>query len=286
MNDIFISYKVHNRATAIEYYKKLISLNYIVWFDQLVPKDGDFKEFIEKNIKDTKLVICLLSKECLIDNWVLYQINLAKKYDKKIVYIALDNTNWSNYNDYILNDNIYEDINDLNIDKLFEIKKYNKIILPIIYSLFLIVFGCILLFQNIKFFNLKLNNVNGTISIITGTILLFTIIKNKIVCIVSSCISIIFLIFIIYLFPPNYISGISINPIYYLLLINLGFYIIYSKYNNILRIVFGLFYSIFLSVFSFVLSVFVNYFFGFDISFINIIILLGYFSYNYFNIRN
>lgn len=286
MNDIFISYKVHNRATAIKYYKKLISLNYNVWFDQLVPKDGNFKEYIEKNIKDTKLFICLLSKECLIDDWVLYQINLAKKYNKKIVYITLDNTDWSNYSDYILNNNFYKDIDDLNIKKLIKTKKNNKTLLTIIYSLLIVTFGIILLFQKMSFFNIKLNNVNGFIIIIIGIILLLTIIKNKIIYLISSSISIMFLILIIYLFSPNYISGISINPIIYLLFLILGFYISYSKYNNILSILLGSLYSTLISSFLLALNIFVNYFFNFDISFVDIILLIGFFVYNYFNIRN
>ena len=38
MIDVFISYKVADRKTAIEYYKALKEKRLNVWFDQLIPK--------------------------------------------------------------------------------------------------------------------------------------------------------------------------------------------------------------------------------------------------------
>lgn len=46
MNDIFISYKVHNRAKAIEYYRVLKAQGYSVWFDQFVPIGANWKSTI------------------------------------------------------------------------------------------------------------------------------------------------------------------------------------------------------------------------------------------------
>ncbi|MBD5391092.1 TIR domain-containing protein, partial [bacterium] len=60
MNHIFISYKVHNRKKAIEYYKILLGKHYSVWFDQLVPEGADWKETIREQIKNSNVVVCLL----------------------------------------------------------------------------------------------------------------------------------------------------------------------------------------------------------------------------------
>lgn len=284
MSDIFISYKVHNRVTAINYYKKLKDLNYNVWFDQLVPKGGVFKEHIEQNIKNTKLVICLLSKECLIDDWVIYQIRLAKKYNKKIVYITLDDTDWSKHSEYILNNRLYSNIEKINIDKLIKPKEFKHTIANIIYSTLLLTLGIFLLFKELSFFNLKLNNINGYILIGCSCALALAILNNKKINIISNLLGIIFIALIVFILPPNYISGVSINSIFFLLFYLIGYYITYSRYNILLSLLFGICYSILLSSFSLAIMIAVEYYLSFDITWITILILAGYLFFNYFKI--
>ncbi|MCM1130291.1 MAG: toll/interleukin-1 receptor domain-containing protein [Roseburia sp.] len=113
MNDIFISYKVHNRKRAIEYYKTLKEKGLVVWFDQLVPQGADWKKTIDSQIQNSKLVFCLLSQYCLLDDWVLFQLTAARKYQKEIIFICLDDTAWEEHIEYAVGGAVYHQFEEI-----------------------------------------------------------------------------------------------------------------------------------------------------------------------------
>lgn len=288
MNDIFISYKVHNRKIAIEYYKILKTQEYQVWFDQLVPKYAHWKETIAEQIKESKLVICLLSEACLLDDWVLFQIQTAKKYHKEIFYICLDETNWQEYKEYGVGKTIYHTIEEVPLEKYFISKEQEKekmIGLPVLSIGLMVILSCMALLAGLDFLNLSLDYRYGCVLAGITCLLVLSFLNNKIVYCIQSLIAIGLLCITLYLLPPYYINSISINSIFFLLFYLFAFILRYSKINLWLALLASVFYASLITALDSVIVIFVNHFFDFDCSWISIIILVGFLIFKYFTIK-
>ena len=87
MIDVFISYKVTDRKTAIEYYKSLKAQKINAWFDQLIPRKEKWDKHLKMKMADSKIVLCLISGNTIKDKWISNQIYFARKYHKRIIFI-------------------------------------------------------------------------------------------------------------------------------------------------------------------------------------------------------
>ena len=289
MNDIFISYKVHNRKKAIEYYKALRRQGYQVWFDQLVPKGADWKKTIEAQIKGSKLVICLLSRACLLDDWVLFQIKTARKYGKEILYIALDNTLWNEHKEYKVKKQVYHSLDELPLSHFFpseENKKAQMLGLPLLNLGLMTILTIFVLLAGIDFFNLSLDYTYGFILAGILGILLISYIPNWYMYFVQGALAVGLLCVSIYVIPPYYISGISVNGLFFLL-----FYILfiahrYSKINLWLALLFSFLFAVFITALGASIVILTNLLFDYDSSWICIILVVGYLIYKFWGIKN
>lgn len=288
MNDIFISYKVHNRKTAIEYYKALKAQQYLVWFDQLVPRYADWKEKITEEIKESKLVICLLSRACLLDDWVLFQIETAKKYHKDIIYITLDDTNWKEHKEYLLCKEIYRSLDEIPFEKYFKkeaSEKEKTLGLPVLAIGLMTILSILALLAGVDFLNISLDYRYGCILVGITCLLVFSYLNKKVFYIIQSLLAIGLLCITLYLVPPYYISSVSINSMFFLLFYLFAMILRYSKINLWLALLASFFYAILITALDSAIVVFINHFFDYDCSWISIIILIGFLAYKYFGIR-
>lgn len=289
MNDIFISYKVHNRRTAIEYYKTLKEREYQVWFDQLVPKGADWKETIAQEIKNSKLVICLLSEACLLDDWVLFQINTAKKYHKDIIYVALDDTDWQKHKEFKVKKEVCDNLEDIPLDKYLASEKDVKESirgLPVLSIGLMTIFSVLCLIVGLDFFNLSLNYLYGCILVGITCLLALSFWNKRIVYLIQGLLAVGLLCITIYLVPPYYISAVSINSMFFLLFYLFAFVLRYSKINLWLALLASVFYAILITVLDAAIVIFANHFFDFDCSWISIVILVGFLGFKYWGIQN
>ena len=254
MNDVFIYYKVHNRRTAIEYYKNLKLLNFQVWFDQLVPKMADWKKTIKDQIKKSNIFICLLSKECLLDDWVLFQIQVARKAHKKIYFITLDDTDWTQYKAYKVPEKTYTSLEEVCL-MLFDDK--SKINLTHSYQginnftvNFLTLAVCAFLVSSfgIHLFNLKLGLEFGLIIWGILTCIVLAYIPKMLTYILQGILSLRFL-----------------------------------KYSLWKSWLIALFYASFSVIVYSSLLVLFSYFWDYDCSWVSFIILISYFVYTLFH---
>lgn len=296
MNEIFISYKVHNRAKAIEYYKILKEKGYQVWFDQLIPQGQNWQTTITKKIAECKCVLCLLSKQALINDWVLKQVKLAKKHNKQIIFLIIDSSDIKIFKAFKI-DNYYVDFKEIdfanyyrdnNLDEYKYLvkearKSYNH---PFLITGLYTIITIFLLCYGLKLLNLNLNTNYGYLSLgITG-LLLFTFIPKKWIYPVNTVIGAGLLSYCIYGFDNFYISGISINASFFI-----GFYIFamlfrYSQYKLPINILLSLFYTMFVVVTMSSLMIFFKYFFDIDISFIafGVYVFFAYLNYSKHNL--
>ncbi|MDE6047920.1 MAG: toll/interleukin-1 receptor domain-containing protein [Anaeroplasmataceae bacterium] len=289
MNDIFISYKVHNRRTAIEYYKALKTQDYQVWFDQLVPKNADWKETIASEIKNSKLVICLLSEACLLDDWVLFQIQTARRFHKEVLYVSLDETDWQEHKEYQVKKEVYHTIEEIPLEEFIineETKKEKIIGLPVLAIGLMTVFSLLALLAGVDFLNLSLDYRYGCVLAGITCLLLLSYWNKKIVYFVQSGLAVGLLCITMYVVAPYYISSVSINSMFFLLFYLFAFVLRYSKINIWLALLASLFYSIFITVLDSAIIIFVNHFFDFDCSWISIIILVAFLLYKFWSIKD
>ncbi|MDE6655936.1 MAG: TIR domain-containing protein, partial [Anaeroplasmataceae bacterium] len=283
---------VHNRKTAIEYYKTLKTQCYQVWFDQLVPKGADWKATIRKEIKNSKMLICLLSEACLLDDWVLFQIKTAKKYHKEILYITLDDTSWEEHKEYNVKSEVYQNLAEISLDNYFvnkdKEKEREKIIgLPLLNVGLMMIFSLLtLLAGGLKFFNLSLDYSYGCILLGITCLLVLSYLHHRIVYIIQALLAIALLCVTMYLIPPYYISSVSINSIFFLLFYLFAFILRYSKINLWLALLASLGYTILITTLDSAIIIFVNHFLDFDCSWISIIVLVGFLGYKYWSIKN
>ncbi len=289
MNDVFISYKVHNRRTAIEYYKNLKLLNFQVWFDQLVPKMADWKKTIKDQIKKSNIFICLLSKECLLDDWVLFQIQVARKAHKKIYFITLDDTDWTQNKAYKVPEKTYTSLEEVCL-MLFDDK--SKINLTHSYQginnftvNFLTLAVCAFLVSSfgIHLFNLKLGLEFGLIIWGILTCIVLAYIPKKLTYILQGILAVVLLYLAIYIFPTYIVSNIPINTVFFLWFYLFGISLRFLKYSLWKSWLIALFYASFsVTVYSSLLVLF-SYFWDYDCSWVSFIILISYFLYTLFH---
>lgn len=288
MNDIFISYKVHNRKIAIEYYKILLSKQYSVWFDQLVPEGANWKQTIQDQIKNSNLVICLLSKACLLDDWVLFQLEAAHKYHKDVVFITLDDTNWDDYKEYRVKKNIFTQLGDIPLDKYFKSQNYierQTMGMPILTFGLVTILTCWILLSGIQIMNLSMDYKYGFISLGILGILALSYIQKRIVYLIQSILALGLLAIAMYVLPSYYISGVPVNGIIFVFLYLFTFGLRYTKINIWLGLLLSIFYAIFITTLDASLIVFVKYYFNFDCSWLSFIILVFFLVYQYFVIK-
>lgn len=249
MNDIFISYKVHNRAKAIEYYRVLKTQGYTVWLDQFVPKGANWRETIFEQISNSKLVLCLLSEACLLDDWVTYQLDTANFFHKQIVYITLDETNWLEHAEIHLEKRTYNDLEELlSLDPFFVktenkeekekkpfsepiVDKINltKLLNPVI-NIGVLCISILLTFMfGIHFFRLSLDAIYGYVLIGILVILGLSYIKKWYVYGIECLGSLALLGVTIYILPTYYVSGISVNGLVFLAFYVFSISLRYSK---------------------------------------------------------
>lgn len=123
--DIFISYFNKNYKDANRLFWKLHNEHFSPWLDWFdLPGTKNWDEGIEDAIKGTKVLISLLTpevareeNECAI-HYYQEEIKCAKKYNKPIIFLAINGYNF--YNDYHqhLIDNIngkYDNIHEVNL---------------------------------------------------------------------------------------------------------------------------------------------------------------------------
>lgn len=290
MNDIFISYKVHNRKTAIEYYKSYKALGYNVWFDQLVPKNEDWKKTIKKQISLSKVFLCLLSKACLLDDWVLYQVQLAKKYHKEIIYVTLDDTEWKKHPEYNVPQEVYHTFADIPIKTYFDAPKLAEPKMedfghPL---LTLGIFGIVsflVLCLGLRIYNLYVDADYGIL--ITGVLamLFMSYLLRKYIYIINTILGLSFLAISIFIFPAFFTSGIPINSILLIFFLTLGLSLRYSKRKWWLALILALLCALFLTAVDAAIVTLFAYFLDFDCSWVSLILFLGYIVFNYWGIK-
>lgn len=88
MADVYIIYAKENRDTAVKI-RDLLSSSWSVWLDDLIV--GDFDSVIKENIQSTKCVIALYSAYASKPA-VRGELDLANKYDKKVIPLILDDS--------------------------------------------------------------------------------------------------------------------------------------------------------------------------------------------------
>lgn len=289
MNDIFISYKVHNRKIAIEYYKKLLDEKYTVWFDQLVPAGADWKKTIEEQIKKSRLVICLLSKACLLDDWVLFQLKAANKYHKDVMYVTLDDTKWDEHPEYKVFKHVYDELEEVPLGKYFKSHsyvEYKTLGNPLLTFGLLTIITCWILLSGIKIMNLAIDYRYGFISLGILAILALSYINHKFVYILQSILALGLLATAMYVLPSFYISGVAVNGIIFVLLYVFTFGLRYTKINLWLGLLLSIFYAVFLTALDASIVVFIKYYFDFDCSWLSFIIIGIFLIYQFLTIKN
>ncbi|MDE7263058.1 MAG: toll/interleukin-1 receptor domain-containing protein [Anaeroplasmataceae bacterium] len=289
MNDIFISYKVHNRKKAIEYYKILKAQNYQVWFDQLVPKGADWKQTIESQIKESTLFLCLLSKECLLDDWVFFQIQTARKYHKKIVYITLDDTLWSCHKEYGVKKESYLSLEEISLEKYFinPKKKKRSILGSMIISSIVLTSLMIWAFVfGIHIMHMSLGFQYGFVFLGIAILLFLSYWNKKIIYFIHSGLAVVLLSITMYVLPSYYLSTIPINSLVFILIYVFTFSLRYSKINLWLSLLAAIFYSLFITIVDASILIFVSQFFDYDCSWLSIIMLFGFMFFKFWNMKS
>lgn len=291
MNEIFISYKVHNRKTAIEYYKKLKDKDLNVWFDQLIPKGSNWDTMIKRHIKSASLVLCLISKESLIDDWVLNQIKYARKYKKQIIFLSLDDTPDKEFVRRYNLEYLYKNFDEINfnfncstnpyinyVETKKDIKGYFQSPYPIILimSFLAIYMSC----YGLNILNIYLRTDYGYLGAGVVGLFLISLIPNKIVSYINNALSLGLLIVAMYIIEPYYVSSISINPLVFMLFYFICFLYRNSNRNLAVTIISTLFYTMLFGALAASSMIFSEYILNFDASFICIIITLIYIIYS------
>lgn len=263
MNDIFISYKVHNRAKAIEYYRVLKAQGYSVWFDQFVPIGANWKSTIFEQISNSKLILCLLSESCLIDDWVKSQLESATFLRKQIIYITLDETNWQENLEYSLDKRVYESLDcaitsdpffgKVDIEPTKQERNYyvmplegekiniHKLLNPIINFGILCISIILTFLFGIHFFRISLDYRYSYVLLGISVLLGLSYIKKWYVYLIQCLGAISIFLVTIYMLPPYYISGISVNGLVFSLFFVFSTYLRYSTSKLWLAIPMALF---------------------------------------------
>ena len=139
-------------------------------------------------------------------------------------------------------------------------------------------------FYGINVLNL---NIENTISyLFVGVIGVFglSLIPSRKNYIIGSVLGFMVLVLSMYVFEPFYITDISIIPLIYLLVYFFIFFVRYSNLKSyISNILLSIVYSIFLVAFIGSVNIFFIYLFNLDVSFVNLIMFVGFVIYTYYN---
>lgn len=101
---VFISYSHTNRETCQQIASILKSRNrYDVWYDEGLHPGEIYRKKIAQIIKDANFFIILISKTSICSEWVLDEVEYAKKIHKKILPIWIEKTDLPDDLDMILN---------------------------------------------------------------------------------------------------------------------------------------------------------------------------------------
>ncbi len=96
MSDIFISYSRHDTDVVNELVALLEQEGYSVWIDRDGIESGeDFKRVILKAIKESKVILFFSSEHSNVSDWTAKEIGVAVKYNKYIVPVKLDDSNFN-----------------------------------------------------------------------------------------------------------------------------------------------------------------------------------------------
>lgn len=111
MNDFFISYSRHDSEVVHDIASRLRLLGYTVWIDVNGIESGDaFRSIIVNAISESRIVLFFSSQSSNNSPFVIGEISLAKKYEKRIIPIKLDT---SEYNTELILDLVNLDYIDL-----------------------------------------------------------------------------------------------------------------------------------------------------------------------------
>ena len=94
--DIFISYSRHDSDVVNEIVTLLEQEGYSVWIDRDGIESGeDFKKVILKAIKESEVILFFSSEHSNVSDWTAKEIGVAVKYNKHIIPIMLDDSNFN-----------------------------------------------------------------------------------------------------------------------------------------------------------------------------------------------
>ena len=297
MNDVFISYKIENRKIAIEYYKTLKTMGINAWIDQLIPKNRKWDKEIKDNIINSKLVLCIISKDVVNDKkWLVNQIGIARKNHKRIIFINIDGTDVKLFKKLNIKEEVFNCLEDINIQNYFKEESifddyvrlsditYRKLNKPFLISCLISILCIITFFYGIDLFNLRIDNSISYLFI--GVLGMFglSLIPYKNTYFVNGFISVVLLTISMYVIPKFVITDISIIPLIFLMVYYFVFFVRYSNLKSYaLNILVSLFYSLFLVAFTGSVNIFFIYLFDLDVSIFNYVMLIGFIIYNYLN---
>lgn len=94
--DVFISYSSHNTNVVNEFVERLEHEGYCVWIDRAGIESGDaFKRIILQAIKKSNVVLFFSSQYSNQSSWTAKEIGVAVKYQKTVIPILLDGSNFN-----------------------------------------------------------------------------------------------------------------------------------------------------------------------------------------------
>ena len=297
MNDVFISYKSENRKTAIEYFKILKSQGINAWFDQLIPKNKKWDNEIKSNIIDSKLFICIISKEVVKDKkWLVNQISVARRYNKRILFVNIDNTPIKEFKKLKIKEAVYNSIEEINFQDYFKEEaifddyirlsdiSYKKLNRPFFIGLVLSLLSIVTFFYGINVFNLRIEKEVSYLIMGVLAMFILSIKPKKENYFINAVIALLLLASSMYIIEPFYVTDISIIPMIYLLIYFFVFLVRYSNMKNrVLNILVSLAYSLFLIAFTSCVNIFFIYLFDLDVSLFNYVMLIGFIVSTYYN---
>lgn len=295
MEDIFISYKVDDRATAIKYYHQLKSFGFTPWFDQLIPKDVLWDKAIERHISKADLVLCLLSSAVLKDDWVYHQIELAEKYHKKIIYLFLEDIDRKKFKKYNINQ-YYEKFEDIDWNEWIEkklyleyqrVKKEARIgqLRGYFLSFILALISSYILCYGWGFLNLHLPYYFGFIPLFVLLQLVISYVPNRVSYLINGFLSMSFLLITIVVYPQYYISGIPINSIFYLILLSITVFFRYLQLKSFIGFLEEILWLVLLNVVSISTLILFAYLLDWNVSSL-VMIFLSIYLYYWYNKLN
>ena len=299
MIDVFISYKVTDRKTAIEYYKSLKAQKINAWFDQLIPRKEKWDKHLKMKMADSKIVLCLISGNTIKDKWISNQIYFGRKYHKRIIFIKLDNTPIELFKNLKIKEPVFNSLEDVNIQKYFKpdyvyedylylseivYKKQNK---PFLMTGIISLLTIFTFFYGINIFNLHLNNQISFMFLGVLICYLFSFISSKKMYLISGIISVGLLTLSMYVIEPYYITDISVIPLIFMLIFFFMYLVRYSNIKNFsLNFITSLLYASFLVAFTGAVNVFFIYLFNLDVSLFNYFMLIEFLISTYLNANN